>query len=264
MNYAMRQAVLEDCNYHADPRVRALEEREHQPDFDEKNMVLHFDPPECTIQGCCSEPYSCTWELSHDVYGHTLDGCLDERMMAHYGRAIKLYTGGAEHPAFKLSWTGIWPMREKFHNEGMYHIVGPDGGLGPLGSGDQRACRQMEGFLNRMSGYAGPNGHPRIAIPARFVVCHTCDGRGTHVNPSIDCGGLTDDDWDRDEDFREHYFSGMYDQECNECGGKRVVPAPDWDDANPAHLALREHLIEEARGRADDWAERQAERRMGA
>ena len=28
-----------------------------------------------------------------------------------------------------------------------------------------------------------------VALPTRFVVCPTCRGTGTHVNPSIDCGG---------------------------------------------------------------------------
>lgn len=61
-------------------------------------------------------------------------------------------------------------------------------------------------------------------FPIEYEVCPTCSGKGTHVNPSIDCGGLTARDFEDDPGFRENYFSGMYDQPCNECRGDNVVP----------------------------------------
>lgn len=71
-------------------------------------------------------------------------------------------------------------------------------------------------------------------VKCKFDVCETCNGKGSHVNPSIDCCGLSSDDFAEDPDFAEDYFSGTFDVPCYECGGQRVVPvvipdlAPDW------------------------------------
>ena len=64
-------------------------------------------------------------------------------------------------------------------------------------------------------------------VKCHYEVCDTCRGTGSHVNPSIDCGGLTSEDFDDDPDFREDYFSGVYDVTCYECNGKRVVPVTE-------------------------------------
>lgn len=61
-----------------------------------------------------------------------------------------------------------------------------------------------------------------IEIPASFEVCALCDGRGSHVNPSIDAHGLTADDFADDPDFAEDYRRGTYDEPCYRCGGTRV------------------------------------------
>lgn len=99
-----------------------------------------------------------------------------------------------------------------------------------------------------------------IELAWRYEVCPTCEGRGTHVNPSIDSGGLTREDFDADPDFHDSYMSGMYDVTCYQCGGKRVVPSVDWDKLSPEHAELYEkHLREEeAYAREVAW-----ERRMG-
>lgn len=65
-----------------------------------------------------------------------------------------------------------------------------------------------------------------LEIPAKYEVCGTCEGKGHHVNPSIDIHGLTGEDFE-DDDFREGYFNGRYDVACNECGGARVSPVVD-------------------------------------
>lgn len=94
-------------------------------------------------------------------------------------------------------------------------------------------------------------------IPFKWDVCPTCDGKGSHVNPSIDAHGLTADDFAEDPDFAESYFRGHYDQPCNECNGRRVVPVA----VNPEDLKqVEEHL----RALAYMRAEEMAERRMGA
>ena len=66
-----------------------------------------------------------------------------------------------------------------------------------------------------------------ISLPAKYDVCGTCNGKGSHVNPSIDAHGISPEEFDEDPDFREEYLSGMYDVDCYECHGKRVVPVID-------------------------------------
>jgi hypothetical protein len=95
-----------------------------------------------------------------------------------------------------------------------------------------------------------------VEVKFRWTVCPTCDGKGSHVNPSIDCDGLTASDFE-DEEFKESYFSGVYDVVCAECNGNRVVPElidpEDIKMLNEYHSEMWEYE-----------AERAAERRMGA
>ena len=70
-----------------------------------------------------------------------------------------------------------------------------------------------------------------ISMPYEYVVCPTCDGEGTHVNPSIDYNGITQDEmYDLGEEFAEAYFNGCYDVPCNECNGIRVVKIPVFNN----------------------------------
>ena len=66
-----------------------------------------------------------------------------------------------------------------------------------------------------------------LTLPAVYEVCGRCQGEGKHTNPSIDGNGITQEEFDEDPDFRENYFSGVYDIECEECHGKRVVAELD-------------------------------------
>jgi hypothetical protein len=95
---------------------------------------------------------------------------------------------------------------------------------------------------------------PRL-IPVEYTVCPTCEGKGKHVNPSIDASGLT---WEmEDRDFREDYLNGVYDVPCYQCHGIRVVPMPaDKEDQQAMERWLRDEL--------DYQAMCAAERRMGA
>ena len=68
----------------------------------------------------------------------------------------------------------------------------------------------------------------KIELPTHWEVCDVCHGAGSHVNPNIDCGGISEEMHD-DPDFRENYMSGVYDVTCYTCGGKRVVKGVDWD-----------------------------------
>lgn len=107
-----------------------------------------------------------------------------------------------------------------------------------------------------------------LQIRCTFEVCPTCDGKGKHVNPSIDAGGISsgdefwDDDWDYDgaEGGQSRYMRGDYDVPCYECHSKRVVPVPSSDNPDFILKALQEWDLDQAAYEA----ERAAERRMGA
>jgi hypothetical protein len=101
----------------------------------------------------------------------------------------------------------------------------------------------------------------KIELPWKWVVCPTCRGKGKHVNPSIDCNGLTAEDFHDDPDFMEDYFNGHYDQTCSQCEGRTTVPGIDYDAMSPK---LRQAYEDELQADADYHAERMAEIRMGA
>ena len=93
----------------------------------------------------------------------------------------------------------------------------------------------------------------QIWVEFVYGVCPTCNGKGSHVNPSIDCNGISGNDFYEDPDFAESYMQGLYDVGCYECHGKRVVPTCD-------DQRVIDSMIEEA----NYQAECAAERRMGA
>jgi len=90
-----------------------------------------------------------------------------------------------------------------------------------------------------------------VDLPTYWEVCPICDGEGKHVNPSIDAGGLTQDDFDEDPDFRQNYLEGVYDIPCNYCGGKRVVKMVNTD-------LLSDDVAEAFRDQQRDDAEEEA------
>jgi hypothetical protein len=74
-----------------------------------------------------------------------------------------------------------------------------------------------------------PNGEEEpVEFPAKMVVCSTCEGMGSTVNPSIDGNGITQSEMEElGDDFREDYLAGVYDVTCRTCQGLRVVPQLD-------------------------------------
>lgn len=86
-----------------------------------------------------------------------------------------------------------------------------------------------------------------IELPTVWEICTRCRGNGTHVNPSIDGHGISEDEWngpDWDEESRETYMSGGYDVRC-EAGcvdGKVLVPDDEACKAEPlkSYLAAYE------------------------
>jgi hypothetical protein len=101
-----------------------------------------------------------------------------------------------------------------------------------------------------------------LELPARFAVCPTCSGRGTHVNPSIDAGGYAPDEDDYDDETGEdRYTRGDYNVTCWTCDGKRVVPELHRDLVDPKLLAR----VDAWEAAEDDFRALQlAERRAGA
>jgi hypothetical protein len=102
-----------------------------------------------------------------------------------------------------------------------------------------------------------------VELPAKYDVCDRCQGKGSHVNPSIDGHGISMDEWwgpDWDDESREDYMNGAYDVGCYECNGKRVVLEVD---ENACDKALLEAYYKDMRRKSDDdyadrrmrWAE---------
>jgi len=57
----------------------------------------------------------------------------------------------------------------------------------------------------------------------KYQTCDTCNGKGHHVNPSVDCDGLSYEDL-YDGGYAEDYFGGVYNVTCYKCHGQRVMP----------------------------------------
>lgn len=102
-----------------------------------------------------------------------------------------------------------------------------------------------------------------VEVPIKFEVCPTCDGRGTHVNPSVDSNGLTAEDFVEDPDFREDYFSGRYDVTCYGCGGKNVVPVINSDHVDDETRKLLDKVQEQREADARYEQQCARERAMG-
>jgi len=98
-----------------------------------------------------------------------------------------------------------------------------------------------------------------IEADVRYEVCDLCSGHGTVVDPEIDAGGLTREDFEeRGPDFRRDYFRGAYDVQCPTCKGERVTPVLTL--SKTIQRAVDRFLDAEA-----DYASVcAAERRMGA
>lgn len=98
-------------------------------------------------------------------------------------------------------------------------------------------------------------------LPAKFDVCGLCDGKGKHVNPSVDAHGISSEEFLDDPDFKEAYFGGMYDVSCYRCGGKRVEPVVNEDALTPEQKKLWEKIQNwQAEVAHDRWCDYQTMR----
>lgn len=121
--------------------------------------------------------------------------------------------------------------------------------------------RRMEATVS----YSDDEGEEQeIVLPCKYEVCPTCNGKGTHVNPSIDAHGLSAEDFAEDPDFKEDYFNGVYDVICHGCGGKNVTPVADFDRFTKAQTKIWCRIEKAAEEDAEFEAICASERRMGA
>jgi hypothetical protein len=97
-----------------------------------------------------------------------------------------------------------------------------------------------------------------VQLRTKFEVCGQCSGSGKVVNPQIDAGGLTYEDFHEDPDFEERYFSGAYDITCPSCSGDRVEAIPQFPEW------LQKLIEERDKEEWDHISETCAERAMGA
>lgn len=105
------------------------------------------------------------------------------------------------------------------------------------------------------------DGRRELLLPGRNAVCRRCDGTGSHTNPAIDEHGISPSEFEEDPDFREAYFSGVYDVRCEDCRGERVVPEIVVDRLPKALRARVEATLDMF---ADERAERAHYRRLAA
>ena len=96
-------------------------------------------------------------------------------------------------------------------------------------------------------------------LPAKRVICPRCDGSGVH-DPEGYGDGLDARDFEGDEQFLEDYLSGAHDVQCSECKGANVVIVVNLDECTAKQ---RDYYHECKAAEAQDWAEREGERRAG-
>ena len=99
-----------------------------------------------------------------------------------------------------------------------------------------------------------------IELPMKTESCEVCHGTGSHVNPAIDAGGISADEFNDDPDFLEGYKGGRYDVRCNRCQGRTTIPVVDWQRLTGDE---REAYQAQLDSDADYEAERLAEIRAG-
>lgn len=247
-----RQAI-EEMNYHNDPRVQA-HERGRVEGFDEKAMTITHVIEECGCDKCATKgpPF-----YALDArYFHTPGGWYNPDATGYY---VIDNRDGSVHSVFHMKEGPLpyWNYRDEGRRDD-HEMNGRD---------EAEDCANE---LNAALGFPAdwqPEPHV-IVFRARYEVCDLCDGKGTHVNPDIDCGGISSDDpfWEDDIDYDDddgptsRYMRGDYDVACYACKGKRVVPVVA-EDNNADDLKL---WHKKQRDDAAYAAECAAERRMGA
>lgn len=98
-------------------------------------------------------------------------------------------------------------------------------------------------------------------LKVKWGVCGTCNGRGEHVNPSIDAHGISREEFEEDPEFEEEYHAGLYDVTCFECHGRTTVLEIDTKASKESAVSAADEVFKDE---SSYRRECDAERRMGA
>lgn len=129
--------------------------------------------------------------------------------------------------------------------------------------GDFEEGEEKGRYLNWLKGM-GASDNKKVQCISRFECCYQCEGNGKMVNPAIDAGGLTMDDFYEDPDFYDSYHSGMYDITCSVCNGSGQIQIMEYDTKNKLYNWCCERLAEHYEAQHEYAMEVAAERRWGA
>jgi len=107
-----------------------------------------------------------------------------------------------------------------------------------------------------------------VELPCKVDWCSYCDGSGGRSKYDIEGYDIdrmiTDEYGETDYEFKEDYFSGKTDITCNMCDGTKIENIRDYDACNKLQKEILKKDNECYQNEADERAEREAERRMGA
>lgn len=103
-----------------------------------------------------------------------------------------------------------------------------------------------------------------VYVESKYEVCNTCQGRGKHINPNIDSGGITSSEWNEwGREEQDAYWSGRYDVTCYSCKGEKVTQILEYETDNKLYNWCCERLSEYYESQYESAAEYIAEKRMG-
>lgn len=268
----MNTAIIEDLNYYNDHRVRALEGRSWFIDCDGERKLVAV------------KVRTADWHWLNDqgYDPEDFDGGARPEEVGEYVAVERdcRVCGGHGTMLRHKEWKGVTVrMDGSSYDRGWEEYFQRDGAesFEVVPCRETYSARCLGGKETEWQTFDAPRlakgaedrlYHPFrvVAFPCKMVDCPTCEGKGHHVNPSIDCGGLTADDF-ADQDFEEDYFSGVYDVTCYGCRGAKQVPSIDVDAMCQEDLAVylewRKWQDEVEAEEAAYHAERMAEIRMG-
>lgn len=96
------------------------------------------------------------------------------------------------------------------------------------------------------------------SVREEWVICSLCRGSGGHSNRF---GAYSAQEWnEHDDEFRDNYISGRYDESCEDCDGTgKVLMLDESELSDEARDYLNDYLQDEY----DSYAMEQAERKVG-
>jgi hypothetical protein len=84
--------------------------------------------------------------------------------------------------------------------------------------------------------HADEDSDEQVEFPAKYEVCGACRGTGTQLCEGLRGADVTED-LREDPDFAEDYRAGVYDVQCERCGGRTTELVVDVDRLTPEQKA---------------------------